>query len=149
MDDKRLLHVSGSKDEGPQSGGPRTSASSGGLQAPPLQDRSYSVDYAADGDPDSGGGDSPGPGTGLQRQQAPRPSTTGKDGWGTALAAAGMATTMAQAAAASKRRTNPRNQRNQNLNPRPPRALFCLTLKNPIRKLCISVVEWKYPFYVL
>lgn len=30
---------------------------------------------------------------------------------------------------------------------RPPRALFLFTLKNPIRKICISVVEWKYPFY--
>lgn len=30
---------------------------------------------------------------------------------------------------------------------RPLRALFCLTLKNPIRKLCIDIVEWKYPFY--
>lgn len=29
---------------------------------------------------------------------------------------------------------------------RPQRALFCLYLKNPIRKLCIDVVEWKYPF---
>lgn len=29
---------------------------------------------------------------------------------------------------------------------RPQRALFCLALKNPIRKLCIDVVEWKYPF---
>ncbi|XP_054318738.1 voltage-dependent L-type calcium channel subunit alpha-1S [Pongo pygmaeus] len=29
--------------------------------------------------------------------------------------------------------------------PRPPRALFCLTLENPLRKACISVVEWKYP----
>ncbi|XP_030756415.1 muscle calcium channel subunit alpha-1 isoform X1 [Sitophilus oryzae] len=28
---------------------------------------------------------------------------------------------------------------------RPKRALFCLNLKNPIRKLCIDVVEWK-PF---
>ncbi|XP_066152799.1 muscle calcium channel subunit alpha-1 isoform X1 [Euwallacea fornicatus] len=28
---------------------------------------------------------------------------------------------------------------------RPKRALFCLTLKNPIRKMCIDVVEWK-PF---
>ena len=31
---------------------------------------------------------------------------------------------------------------------RPLRALFCLTLKNPIRKLCIDIVEWKYPFYI-
>ena len=29
---------------------------------------------------------------------------------------------------------------------RPQRALFCLYLKNPIRKLCIDVVEWKNPF---
>lgn len=29
--------------------------------------------------------------------------------------------------------------------PRPPRALFCLTLQNPLRKACISIVEWKYP----
>ncbi|GLH14152.1 Uncharacterized protein GBIM_18546 [Gryllus bimaculatus] len=29
---------------------------------------------------------------------------------------------------------------------RPQRALFLLTLKNPIRKLCIDLVEWKYPF---
>ncbi|XP_037832713.1 voltage-dependent L-type calcium channel subunit alpha-1D isoform X10 [Kryptolebias marmoratus] len=28
---------------------------------------------------------------------------------------------------------------------RPPRALFCLTLNNPIRRACISLVEWK-PF---
>lgn len=33
--------------------------------------------------------------------------------------------------------------------PRPPRALFCLTLQNPLRKACISVVEWKYPFQCL
>lgn len=31
---------------------------------------------------------------------------------------------------------------------RPQRALFCLHLKNPVRKLCIDVVEWKYPFHV-
>ncbi|CAB3241356.1 unnamed protein product [Arctia plantaginis] len=28
---------------------------------------------------------------------------------------------------------------------RPKRALFCLTLKNPLRKVCIDIVEWK-PF---
>lgn len=28
---------------------------------------------------------------------------------------------------------------------RPERALFCLPLKNPVRKLCIDAVEWKYP----
>nr|XP_057941063.1 voltage-dependent L-type calcium channel subunit alpha-1D isoform X3 [Doryrhamphus excisus] len=30
-------------------------------------------------------------------------------------------------------------------NSRPPRALFCLTLNNPIRRACINLVEWK-PF---
>lgn len=30
---------------------------------------------------------------------------------------------------------------------RPQRALCCLTLKNPLRKLCIGVIEWKYPLY--
>lgn len=30
---------------------------------------------------------------------------------------------------------------------RPQRALFCLTLKNPLRKMCIDVVEWKYPLF--
>ncbi|XP_024605424.1 voltage-dependent L-type calcium channel subunit alpha-1S [Neophocaena asiaeorientalis asiaeorientalis] len=29
--------------------------------------------------------------------------------------------------------------------PRPPRALFCLTLQNPVRRACISIVEWR-PF---
>lgn len=29
---------------------------------------------------------------------------------------------------------------------RPQRALFCLGVKNPIRALCIRIVEWKYPF---
>ncbi|KAJ3586089.1 hypothetical protein NHX12_012490 [Muraenolepis orangiensis] len=32
-------------------------------------------------------------------------------------------------------------------NSRPPRALFCLTLNNPLRRACISLVEWK-PFDV-
>ncbi|XP_076214309.1 voltage-dependent L-type calcium channel subunit alpha-1S isoform X3 [Aptenodytes patagonicus] len=32
--------------------------------------------------------------------------------------------------------------------PRPARALFCLTLENPLRKACISIVEWK-PFEII
>lgn len=28
---------------------------------------------------------------------------------------------------------------------RSPRALFCLTLANPLRQSCISIVEWKHP----
>lgn len=31
-------------------------------------------------------------------------------------------------------------------NSRPPRALFCLTLNNPVRRACINLVEWKYPY---
>ncbi|XP_067284316.1 voltage-dependent L-type calcium channel subunit alpha-1C isoform X5 [Pseudorasbora parva] len=31
---------------------------------------------------------------------------------------------------------------------RPPRALLCLTLKNPIRRACINIVEWK-PFEII
>ncbi|XP_072915388.1 voltage-dependent L-type calcium channel subunit alpha-1C isoform X5 [Hemitrygon akajei] len=31
---------------------------------------------------------------------------------------------------------------------RPPRALFCLTLKNPVRRACINIVEWK-PFEII
>lgn len=32
---------------------------------------------------------------------------------------------------------------------RPTKALYCLTLENPLRKLCISIVEWKYPFLTI
>lgn len=63
-------------------------------------------------------------------------------GWTTALAAAGVI----DPAAAARRRANARKPI-VNPNPRPPRALFCLTLKNPIRKLFIDIVEWKFPFF--
>lgn len=59
-------------------------------------------------------------------------------GWSTALAAA-------QGAATVRKRANMRKQQNQNV--RPARALFCMTLKNPIRKFCIQVAEYKYPFF--
>lgn len=29
---------------------------------------------------------------------------------------------------------------------RPKRALFCLTLDNPVRSAAITIVDWKYPF---
>lgn len=32
-------------------------------------------------------------------------------------------------------------------NPRPARTLFLFGLKNPFRKACTSIVEWKYPLY--
>lgn len=63
------------------------------------------------------------------------------DGWATALAAAGV--TAPGDSAAARRKANARKP-TVNLNPRPPRALFCLTLKNPVRKLFIDIVEWKY-----
>lgn len=33
-------------------------------------------------------------------------------------------------------------------NPRPARSLLFLTLRNPFRKACINIVEWKYPAVV-
>ncbi|XP_071083520.1 muscle calcium channel subunit alpha-1-like isoform X5 [Haliotis cracherodii] len=62
-------------------------------------------------------------------------------GWNTALAAAAGAATM------TRKRANMRKQQNQNV--RPQRALFCLRLNNPIRKLCIRVVEWRAFEYLI
>ena len=66
-------------------------------------------------------------------------------------ATAGPAKTLAEAeaaaaaaAAAAKRKAMSR--RGKPPPERPQRALLCLSLTNPLRKLCISVVEWKYPF---
>ena len=88
--------------------------------------------------------DNNGPGQPPTVSTTPRPSTDKplSSAWNTALAATGAVATMS---AAAKRRTNARKP-NPNLNPRPMRALFCMGLKNPLRKLCINVVEWKYPF---
>ena len=45
---------------------------------------------------------------------------------------------------------NQLNKRKNNMNAgqilRPKRALFCLTLSNPVRRACIAIVEWKYLF---
>lgn len=65
---------------------------------------------------------------------APAPSTT-------ATAVAG------QAATAPVKRQPRRGGKAQP--ERPVRALFCLGLKNPLRKLCIDIVELKYPFFVV
>ena len=62
-------------------------------------------------------------------------------GWAAALAAASAAGSVR---AAAKRRTNV--GRSNAFVPPPTRSLFCLSLTNPLRKLTISVVEWKYPF---
>lgn len=61
-------------------------------------------------------------------------------------AGAVVAAAAASAAAVPRKRPPTRPNRAANVNPRPPRALYCLTLENPIRKLCINIVEWKYPF---
>lgn len=29
------------------------------------------------------------------------------------------------------------------------RVLYCLQLKNPLRRVCINIVEWKYPFHLI
>lgn len=59
------------------------------------------------------------------------------------------ATAVAAAAAATTAGAPPKRQVRRGGKPqpeRPARALYCLGLKNPIRKICITIVEWKYPF---
>ena len=48
-----------------------------------------------------------------------------------------------QAQPPPKKQARPRGKQQPE---RPKRSLFCLTLKNPLRKLCYDIVEWKYPF---
>ncbi|TGZ67466.1 hypothetical protein CRM22_004775 [Opisthorchis felineus] len=55
------------------------------------------------------------------------------------------ALTLSAQAAATKKRPGARAQSS---NARPERTLLCLTLRNPLRKLCIGIVEWK-PFEYL
>ncbi|XP_032840142.2 voltage-dependent L-type calcium channel subunit alpha-1D isoform X7 [Tyto alba] len=66
-----------------------------------------------------------------------------------AKAAQNMSTTTAQPVGSlsqRKRQQYAKSKKQGNTsNSRPPRALFCLSLNNPIRRACISVVEWK-PF---
>uniref|UniRef100_A0A8B9FVJ4 Voltage-dependent L-type calcium channel subunit alpha n=1 Tax=Amazona collaria TaxID=241587 RepID=A0A8B9FVJ4_9PSIT len=60
-----------------------------------------------------------------------------------------MSTTTAQPVGSlsqRKRQQYAKSKKQGNMsNSRPPRALFCLSLNNPIRRACISLVEWK-PF---
>uniref|UniRef100_A0A7M4FQA8 Voltage-dependent L-type calcium channel subunit alpha n=1 Tax=Crocodylus porosus TaxID=8502 RepID=A0A7M4FQA8_CROPO len=66
-----------------------------------------------------------------------------------AKAAQTMSTTAAQPVGSlsqRKRQQYAKSKKQGNTsNSRPPRALFCLSLNNPIRRACISIVEWK-PF---
>ncbi len=110
------------------------------------------------------GGASPPPGalgphrpsiaSGLQRRTT-RPSISPiagdrpiSAGWATALDAATGGPGGDPSAVTARRKANVRKPI-VNANPRPPRALFCLTLKNPVRKLFIDIVEWKYPLVLL
>ena len=117
-----------------------------------------SVSYAsATGAPSSPSASGSQPrGSVAQQRRATRPSVAPSagerppisDGWATALAAAGVTSVGGDSAAAARRKANARKP-TVNINPRPPRALFCLTLKNPVRKLFIDIVEWKYPLFVV
>ncbi|XP_077996994.1 muscle calcium channel subunit alpha-1-like [Glandiceps talaboti] len=66
--------------------------------------------------------------------------------WRTTLSATTTAATM------TRKRTTPYQKKTKHHHPsvptRPPRALLCLKLDNPLRRLCISIVEWK-PFEYL
>uniref|UniRef100_A0A3B3ZF44 Voltage-dependent L-type calcium channel subunit alpha n=1 Tax=Periophthalmus magnuspinnatus TaxID=409849 RepID=A0A3B3ZF44_9GOBI len=64
-----------------------------------------------------------------------------------APAPAPVSSTIPVGALAQKKRQQYAKSKKQgsNANSRPPRALFCLNLNNPIRRACISLVEWK-PF---
>ncbi|XP_072136499.1 voltage-dependent L-type calcium channel subunit alpha-1D-like [Mobula birostris] len=65
-----------------------------------------------------------------------------------AKAAATMNSTEPSSTAAQRKRqqfAKSKKQQGSTANNRPARALFCLNLNNPIRRACISIVEWK-PF---
>uniref|UniRef100_A0A7M4FMU5 Voltage-dependent L-type calcium channel subunit alpha n=1 Tax=Crocodylus porosus TaxID=8502 RepID=A0A7M4FMU5_CROPO len=87
---------------------------------------------------------------------APTPSKQTVLSWQAAIdaarqakAAQTMSTTAAQPVGSlsqRKRQQYAKSKKQGNTsNSRPPRALFCLSLNNPIRRACISIVEWK-PF---
>ncbi|XP_022250017.1 voltage-dependent calcium channel type D subunit alpha-1-like [Limulus polyphemus] len=59
--------------------------------------------------------------------------------WKTALGAASTQTAL------NRERRKP-FRKGPKIAERPVRALYCLSLKNPIRRTCIGIVEWKYPF---
>uniref|UniRef100_UPI00398F61F7 voltage-dependent L-type calcium channel subunit alpha-1D n=1 Tax=Pristiophorus japonicus TaxID=55135 RepID=UPI00398F61F7 len=96
----------------------------------------------------------PSDGPGLEsNSEPPRPAALS---WQAAIDAARQAkaaatmnsTTESSSAAAQRKRqqfAKSKKQQGSTVNNRPPRALFCLNLNNPIRRACISIVEWK-PF---
>ncbi|XP_052868035.1 muscle calcium channel subunit alpha-1-like isoform X2 [Anopheles cruzii] len=52
-------------------------------------------------------------------------------------------------AGANNQLKRPQRRPGKVLPDRPPRVFYCLTLKNPLRKLCIKVVEWKAFEYLI
>ncbi|XP_069693173.1 muscle calcium channel subunit alpha-1 isoform X6 [Periplaneta americana] len=85
-------------------------------------------------------------GPGPQHELGGATSTTGSTAPDKPLSTAWQAALGATAMSANKKR--PVRRGGKPPPDRPQRALFCLPLKNPIRKLCIDVVEWK-PFEYL
>ncbi|XP_063303733.1 voltage-dependent L-type calcium channel subunit alpha-1C isoform X3 [Pelobates fuscus] len=93
---------------------------------------------------------------GLATEHIPTPGAALS--WQAAIDAARQAKLMGSAANATistvsstqRKRQQYSKQKKQGANTatRPPRALLCLTLKNPIRRACISIVEWK-PFEII
>ena len=74
------------------------------------------------------------------------PATPATPAGTTPTAGAGAGADTAPAAAPVRKPPRPPIRKpNANLNPRPPRALFCLKLDNPLRKYSIQLVEYKYP----
>lgn len=59
---------------------------------------------------------------------------------------AGAASAAGQAAVKASAPKRPARRGGKAASDRPTRALFLFTLTNPLRKMCIDVVEWKYPF---
>ncbi|KAM8868466.1 calcium channel, voltage-dependent, L type, alpha 1D subunit, a isoform 18-T18 [Synchiropus picturatus] len=78
---------------------------------------------------------------------APPPAPTPAAPPAPAVPPAPTSSTIPVGALAQKKRQQYAKSKKQgsNANSRPPRALFCLNLNNPIRRACISLVEWK-PF---
>ncbi|KAK0162142.1 hypothetical protein PV327_008504 [Microctonus hyperodae] len=70
-------------------------------------------------------------------------TVTGGGGGGGGVGGGGGGNATANAAAAAPKR--PVRRGGKPPPDRPVRALFCLPLKNPVRKMCIEIVEWK-PF---
>ncbi|KAK9884321.1 hypothetical protein WA026_005271 [Henosepilachna vigintioctopunctata] len=76
-------------------------------------------------------------------------STTGNNVGGSGITAGQAAASLPNGPySASAQPKKPARRGPKPIPEKPPRALFCLGLKNPIRKICISIIDWK-PFEYL